>query len=223
MRPTTAIGPGAAAAAALLLQLAPPLPVATTLRHPVLAMGGGGLEPVGVAGAAAVCWLLLAWLGLAMVLTAAADLPGRSGRLADRIAGRTVPRAIRQLLAVGIGAAVVTGSAGVAMAAPTTAHAVSATARVAPDLDWPARAAAPPASASVARPATPAAPVVVRTGDSLWSIARDHLPAGASNADISAAWPRWYAANRSVVGPAPDLLEPGQHLIVPTELHGGTS
>lgn len=57
--------------------------------------------------------------------------------------------------------------------------------------------------------------VVVRRGDSLWSIAARHLPAGATDHEIAAAWPRWYAANRTVIGPDPDPLRPGQRLAPP--------
>ncbi|WP_076258299.1 LysM peptidoglycan-binding domain-containing protein [Intrasporangium flavum] len=57
--------------------------------------------------------------------------------------------------------------------------------------------------------------VTVRRGDSLWSIARAHLGPGASDADVARAWPRWYSANREVIGGDPDLLVPGQQLVPP--------
>lgn len=57
--------------------------------------------------------------------------------------------------------------------------------------------------------------VVVRRGDSLWDIAARHLGPDASAADIAAEWPRWYVANRSLVGPDPDLIRPGQRLRPP--------
>lgn len=57
--------------------------------------------------------------------------------------------------------------------------------------------------------------VVVEAGDSLWSIAAAHLPRGASDAQVAAAWPRWYEANRDVVGDDPDVLQPGQQLTAP--------
>jgi len=57
--------------------------------------------------------------------------------------------------------------------------------------------------------------VVVSPGDSLWSIAVDDLPVGASDARITARWHAVYAANRSVIGADPDLLEPGQRLRLP--------
>jgi len=56
---------------------------------------------------------------------------------------------------------------------------------------------------------------VVVAGDSLWTIAAAHLPAGASNAAVDRAWRRWYAANRAVIGPDPDLIVPGQVLFPP--------
>lgn len=57
--------------------------------------------------------------------------------------------------------------------------------------------------------------VTVRPGDSLWSITAAHLPADAVVADVAAAWPRWYEANRAVIGPDPDLIHPGQVLHPP--------
>jgi nucleoid-associated protein YgaU len=57
--------------------------------------------------------------------------------------------------------------------------------------------------------------VVVRRGDSLWDLAARHLGPDASAADIAAEWPRWYAANRHVIGPDPDLLLPGERLVPP--------
>lgn len=60
------------------------------------------------------------------------------------------------------------------------------------------------------------APVVVRRGDTLWSIAARHLGAGATDADVAREWPRWWRANRAVVRADPDLLLPGQVLAPPT-------
>lgn len=57
---------------------------------------------------------------------------------------------------------------------------------------------------------------VVQPGDSLWAIAEAYLGAGAVDADVAAAWPRWYAANADLIGPDPDLVLPGQALVAPT-------
>jgi nucleoid-associated protein YgaU len=57
--------------------------------------------------------------------------------------------------------------------------------------------------------------VVVRRGDSLWRIAERHLGADATDAEVAVEWPRWWHANRRVVGPDPDLLLPGTRLTPP--------
>lgn len=61
----------------------------------------------------------------------------------------------------------------------------------------------------------PTREAVVHRGDSLWSIAARHLGREPSDAEIAREWPRWFAVNRSVIGPDPDLLLPGQVLIAP--------
>ncbi|MEO5833426.1 MAG: LysM peptidoglycan-binding domain-containing protein [Nakamurella sp.] len=97
---------------------------------------------------------------------------------------------------------------------------------------------APPAEAAVGPAATPrpvpsttspvtpptstdadadADAVTVVPGDSLWSIAAAHLPADAGNAHIAAEWPRWYDANRALIGADPDRIEPGWQLSVPSD------
>lgn len=47
--------------------------------------------------------------------------------------------------------------------------------------------------------------VMVRRGDCLWSIARAH----------GTTWQQVYAANRATVGDDPDLIHPGQELVLP--------
>ena len=59
----------------------------------------------------------------------------------------------------------------------------------------------------------------MRPGDTLWSLAADRLGPEATTAQITAAWPRLYAANRDVIGPDPAHIEPGQHLTLPPEGH----
>ncbi|MBE9928201.1 LysM peptidoglycan-binding domain-containing protein, partial [Cellulosimicrobium cellulans] len=66
-------------------------------------------------------------------------------------------------------------------------------------------------------PGPEAAPeVVVVRGDTLWSIAARHLPAGSTDGQVAEAVERWYATNAPVVGPDPDLVRPGQVLLAPS-------
>lgn len=60
--------------------------------------------------------------------------------------------------------------------------------------------------------------VVVTRGDSLWAIAARHLGPDATDAEVAREWPRWYAANRAVVGDDPNLLHPGQVLTAPARV-----
>lgn len=60
--------------------------------------------------------------------------------------------------------------------------------------------------------AGPAAPIVVRAGDSLWSIAAARLGPAADVAEIDTAWRELYAANVDAIGSDADLILPGLNL-----------
>src|SRR5690606_12139870 len=72
----------------------------------------------------------------------------------------------------------------------------------------------------VSRGADPDAEIVVRRGDTLWDIAARHLGPTATAEEVAREWPRWYDANRQVVGPDPDLILPGQRLLPPGSVTG---
>lgn len=57
--------------------------------------------------------------------------------------------------------------------------------------------------------------VVVAAGDSLWSLAADALGPGATDAEVAAEWHRIHRLNHGVVGADPDLIHPGQRLVLP--------
>jgi hypothetical protein len=103
-----------------------------------------------------------------------------------------------------------------------------------PDLDrvgsataTPAASGAPPSMPSASHPPQPRASAPpsprsperashrVAAGDTLWAIAADHLPHGASPAQITRAWQQWYLVNRVAVGSDPALLFPGELLFEP--------
>ncbi|WP_338748264.1 LysM peptidoglycan-binding domain-containing protein [Janibacter alittae] len=65
------------------------------------------------------------------------------------------------------------------------------------------------------RSATEGEAVVVRRGDTLWSIAATRLGPTATDLEIARAWPRWYEANRATIGENPHSLLPGTQLTPP--------
>lgn len=56
---------------------------------------------------------------------------------------------------------------------------------------------------------------VVRVGESLWGIAKEELGGRASDGVVEARMRQWYAVNRQVIGPDPNLIRPGQVLRTP--------
>ncbi|MFQ4147178.1 hypothetical protein AAGW05_00535 [Arthrobacter sp. LAPM80] len=58
--------------------------------------------------------------------------------------------------------------------------------------------------------------VVVKGGDSLWSIVAAALGPYSSDLDVALAWPGWYTANRETIGPDPNIILPGQVLHAPS-------
>lgn len=217
----------------------------TAVQATGLRTGVDALVELVVVGSGAVlaAWLGLSALVASLCLGARAA--GHAWRGGERLVGRVAPPVIRRTLSVTIAAGIGLGSALGAQAAPPPAAAVGVVVQQAPgDLGWPVTdpgtaPSAPPADPGTAPGSTPAAPepapatltpavtaasgagaarqVVVQPGDTLWGIARRHLPEGASQAQVAAAWPAWYEANRETVGPDPDLIRPGQVLLVPVE------
>lgn len=113
-------------------------------------------------------------------------------------------------------------TAGTVATPPASAKAVPAAtpAPSAAGTAGPSSAAAPPTppapgtslpSPAPARPAPTGGgtTVVVRAGDSLWALAAQDLGADATPDRVAQAWPRWWAANRDVIGDDPDLIHPG--------------
>ncbi len=104
--------------------------------------------------------------------------------------------------------------------ATTSALAPSATTATAPTPATETRT--PPAlgplgpAAHTPSPASGDRSVTVVRGDSLWVIAARHLGPQATRHQVAREWPRWYAANRKVIGPDPNLIRVGQVLTAPT-------
>jgi nucleoid-associated protein YgaU len=134
-----------------------------------------------------------AWLqGMAGVADAWAGAPAAKSRGLRRVA----------LLACGVALAG-------ALAAPAGATA---------DRPGPSRVSGLPLPDRAEGPARPTEPtVVVRPGDSLWTLAERDLGGRATDRGISDRWHAIYRRNRGVIGPDPDLLRPGQVLSIPEE------
>lgn len=171
-----------------------------------IALLGGGAWLVGSTA-------LVALTRLAGALAPGSPLVARCVRVAER----SCPAVARAAVVTVLGFTVGTTTVGPALAdsghaAPGASPGVASLS----GLPLPDRAAgagpAIPAARSGAVP--PPREVVVRPGDSLWSIAEELLGPAADDAEVTAAWHRLHHANRSRVGD-PDLIRPGQHLVVP--------
>lgn len=86
--------------------------------------------------------------------------------------------------------------------------------------DSPASARSVGAPAATAR-ARGADHLVVRPGDSLWSLARALLPQAADR-EVQVLVTRLHATNRDLVGADPDLIHPGQRLRLPSDTPGAS-
>ena len=96
----------------------------------------------------------------------------------------------------------------------------SAVPRVAPDPRWPASEPSTTSQAQIRLLGSGSESdqeVVVRRGECLWDIVARSLGPRASQAEIAAEWPRWYAANRARIGADPGLIHPGLRLMIPKE------
>ncbi len=164
---------------------------------------------VALALAAVSAWLLVA--ASAVVL---AERTGAGARWARRIAPTWL--------------AIALSTGALALAAPAQATpanldglplpdrvAVAAAPTALPTAPAQAPAAAPASTPPVATPAAAPATVVVQSGDCLWDLARQHAPAGASDAEVAELTAQWHSANLSVIGADPDVVRAGQVLTVP--------
>jgi len=171
----------------------------------------------------------LAWLGLGVLLTLGTYTLRCTHTAAGRLARRLTPSLVRRLVAGACGAAVLAppgvltppATAGAAYHAHIlpAGHGGGASSARPGTLPVPDRPAAGLARVRNHGLAHRHAWVRVRPGDTLWAIAGRRLPPAASDADVAAAWPRWFRRNRGLVGPDPDLIHPGTRLRVPPRPH----
>jgi resuscitation-promoting factor RpfA len=225
--------------AGALASLWPHVPAIGHLTHPRNWVARVGADHAAADVCLAAMWLVAAWVAVAITAGVAAALPGTAGRLGATVARVAVPRAVYRIVAgaAGLGVLVTPGLAAASAApmSPTSASTPTPTPdwptdSAVPTPQWPTDAARHPDRLPVpqrhrAKPApahrrAAARTVVVRAGDTLWGIAADHLPGRATPERVAAAWPRWYAANRTVIGDDPNLIVAGQQLRTPSENTG---
>ncbi len=160
-------------------------------------------------------WVLFgcaAWavaLGVAVVVESAS-----SGRL-PATAWVGCPRPLRRLLLTGVGVALVG-------AGPVQAP---ASASGQPPLPVPARPvgsvqADPQADTRSDTRSDTLPGLVVHSGDNLWRLAEDRLPPSAAPGEVAGLVNALHRRNRGVIGPDPDLIRPGQRLVIPLRIHG---
>jgi hypothetical protein len=173
-----------------------------------------GPEQVVLAAAGLLAWAAWGWGTLGLLLTAASAAPGAGGALARGISRWVLPAGLRSTAGLALGVGLVVAAPAAVAAPPATPSAVSVP-------DWPG---GDPASAPAAPPDWPtasprAAQHTVVPGECLWLIAEDQLRdlgRDPTDAEVERAVDRWWAANRDVLGPDPDLIHPGQVLTPPT-------
>lgn len=227
MRPSNPLRPAVLVAADVAVCIALWPEVARTwawLRAPRQWVAAAGWDLAATHLAAAALWCALVWLGVGLAAALAASLPGAVGSAATAVARVALPRIALRVVAGTIGAGTVL--------APTAAHAADpppvmpmstpTPAVAAPTLPGLGTVIGSPAPAPGRPPAAQPSPdagstVVVRPGDSLWSIAVAALPAGAPQHRIAFAVAECYRANTAVIGSDPDLLRPGQIIRLPWE------
>lgn len=199
---------------------------ATTPALAAVRAGAAGFDELLGLAAALVCWALVGWVALVLAVTALGALPGAVGGLAFEASAWLTPvawgRAARLVLglAVAAGPAAVGSVANAAPAATTVASTVNSSGTDALYLPavgrpgWSESTSPRRVEAETTRPEQ-AVTVAVRQGDCLWTIAASSLGPGASDAEIAAEWPRWYRANRRIIGADPNLILPGTVLTAP--------
>ncbi len=175
--------------------------------HVAQRLASPGPVPFGDLLTTAATWLLVGGAGWAALVGVAALVEaGTDGRFRATAWVGCPPRLRRTVLA--LAGLALAASPGVASA---TGPSVPGQRRSVPDhvisvLPVPAR----PVGAARTDPR-----VVVRPGDTLWHLAAAGLPAHATAARVCERVVLLHHLNRDVIGPDPDLIRPGQRLVLP--------
>ena len=220
--------------------------LAGDLLRPVLAPltehGAAGLTRVSFAQAldavcatvllGCVCWVVLGTaLTLASYAATVLSPTGSTTAVLASLASRGCPHQLRRVVLTCLGVAIGAGATTPAMAHPSgpmdrpgahrNASADGVSGLALPDrTTGTARAGARhrTSPAEPVRSAVSVRTVLVRPGDSLWTIAARLLPPGVTDHDVTAAWHALHRANTPRIGADPDLILPGTRLGVPDQI-----
>ncbi|TFV52298.1 LysM domain-containing protein [Blastococcus sp. TF02A-35] len=222
---------GMAAVAALLVALSPSAGASVAaLGRPQATADAAGADALVLHVVGLLAWAVWAWGAVGLALTAASALPGLAGGLASGVLRRVLPAGARQAAALALGIGLGVAPPVLATAVVWAAPAAAAAEEPVPGAgvpDWPGAPSPTVAHAghdAGSLPDWPQAPVagehVVVRGDCLWDIAERRLADASGTApapaDVARAVRAWWQANADVVGPDPDLLQPGQVLRPPS-------
>jgi hypothetical protein len=195
---------------------------------------GGALE-LAILG----LWFTAVWLAVGLLGALAAAVPGNGGTIGAALARFALPKALQTLAAGALGVSImITPMLAQAVPGPTTAGRTGSTPEVL-SIQMPLSQpmAQPARIAIVGWPSNPVRDnrfdvpwphlptstasttgvITVSAGDSLWLIAARRLAGNPADAEIAAAWPRWYEANAITIGADPNLITAGQQLHVPSK------
>ena len=192
--------------------------------------GTATFEELVVTSCAVLAWLGCVWIASVVVLVAVTAAPGVAGRIATRWCTALAPAIARHMVRSALGlAALAAPIAATAPVAATPAATTSTTSAASteqpspstlPDVGRPpvgspddaAQAPDPPDDVTAGDAAVT---ITVEPGDSLWAIADHHIGPRATDRQVAAEWPRWFAANRDEIGPDPNHIVPGTMLRAP--------
>ena len=157
-------------------------------------------------------WLVVVCSGWVVMICLAAGVERATAGRLRATSWVACPPALRRALLAGLGAALVT--------APTQASAGTSPSGLTPGASQGTERPSPPPLPVPARPLGGATHgrthlVVVRPGDVLWRLAEDRLPGSAPAQAVAALVERLHHRNRALIGPDPDLIRPGERLVLP--------
>jgi hypothetical protein len=179
----------------------------TVLRHPV----SPGYDDLLTALAA---WLLVGCAAWSMLICVAALVETATAGRFRATAWVGCPPSLRRLLVTGIGVALVSGVPGQSALDAVNVESPTVTSTRGPATSWQRSLPVPARPLGQVHAQAPPR-VVVQPGDTLWQLATNRLRPSPAGGEVAELVERFHRRNRELIGPDPDLIRPGQRLVVP--------